>query len=408
YCVTYAGLATNPVGHRVRIERSRTLVILDEIHHAGDALSWGDAVLEACEPAVRRLSLTGTPFRSDDNPIPFVTYAPVGDGSISSVADYAYGYGDALKDGVVRPVLFMAYSGQMQWRTRAGDEVSARLGEPLTRDQTAQALRTALDPNGSWIPAVLEAAHKRLTEVRRDIADAGGLVIASDQQSARAYAALLADLTGTRPTLVLSDEAGSSERIAEFSAGTDPWMVAVRMVSAGVDVPRLAVGVYATTVATPLCFAQAVGRFVRARRRGETASVFLPSGPGLLKLAADMEAERDHVIGRPVPDEADLFAAEEPLVARARARHTASAEPNDHEMVAGDSEEPHFLGIPGLLEPDQVAELLRSARARKKPSAPVRAEADVEYERRAELRRELNSLVAAWHHRTGVPHGVTH
>ncbi|MFS0884222.1 DEAD/DEAH box helicase [Aeromicrobium sp. 179-A 4D2 NHS] len=433
YCVTYAGLATNPVGHRVRIERSRTLVILDEIHHAGDALSWGDAVQEACEPAIRRLALTGTPFRSDDNPIPFVTYAPMGDGSISSVADYAYGYGEALKEGVVRPVLFMAYSGEMQWRTRAGDEVSARLGQPLTRDQTAQALRTALDPNGSWVPAVLEAAHKRLVEVRRDIHDAGGLVIASDQNSARAYARLLKELTGTDVTLVLSDEAGSSAKIAEFSAGTDPWMVAVRMVSEGVDVPRLAVGVYATTIATPLFFAQAVGRFVRARRRGETASVFLPSVPGLLKLAADLEAERDHVIGRPVHDEDDLFAAEEAMVARANASEGASDElgnqyaalgsealfdrvvydgdefsPIDYEMVAGDGEELDFLGIPGLLERDQVAELLRSARARKREAAPARVEADVEYERRAELRRELNSLVAAWHHRTGTPHGVTH
>ncbi|GAA3544589.1 hypothetical protein AFL01nite_16520 [Aeromicrobium flavum] len=433
YCVTYAGLATNPVGHRVRIERSRTLVILDEIHHAGDALSWGDAVLEACEPAVRRLALTGTPFRSDDNPIPFVTYAPVGDGSISSVADYAYGYGSALKEGVVRPVLFMAYSGEMQWRTSAGDEVSARLGEPLTKDQTAQALRTALDPNGSWVPAVLQAAHKRLLEVRRDIHDAGGLVIASDQTSARAYAKLLKELTGSEPTLVLSDEPGSSARIAEFAAGTDPWMVAVRMVSEGVDVPRLAVGVYATTVATPLYFAQAIGRFVRARRRGETASVFLPSVPGLLKLAADLEAERDHVIGRPVHDEGDLFAAEEALIARANASEGASDElgnqyaaigseasfdrvlfdgdefsPIDYEMVAGDGDELDFLGIPGLLERDQVAELLRSARARKRVEAPVRAAADVEYERRAELRRELNSLVAAWHHRTGTPHGVTH
>ncbi|SKB08702.1 DEAD/DEAH box helicase [Aeromicrobium choanae] len=433
YCVTYAGLATNPVGHRVRIERSRTLVILDEIHHAGDAMSWGDAVLEACEPAVRRLALTGTPFRSDDNPIPFVTYAPVGDGSISSVADYAYGYGSALKEGVVRPVLFMAYSGEMQWRTSAGDEVSARLGEPLTKDQTAQALRTALDPNGSWVPAVLEAAHKRLLEVRRDIHDAGGLVIASDQTSARAYAKLLKELTGVEPTLVLSDEAGSSARIAEFSNGTDPWMVAVRMVSEGVDVPRLAVGVYATTVATPLYFAQAIGRFVRARRRGETASVFLPSVPGLLKLAADLEAERDHVIGRPVHDEADLFAAEDLLMAQANASEAASDElgnqyaalgseasfdrvlfdgdefaPIDYEMVAGDSDELDFLGIPGLLERDQVAELLRSARTRKREVAPARAEADVEYERRAELRRELNSLVAAWHHRTGSPHGVTH
>ena len=40
------------------------LVILDEVHHAGDARSWGDAVKEAFEPAVRRLTLTGTPFRS--------------------------------------------------------------------------------------------------------------------------------------------------------------------------------------------------------------------------------------------------------------------------------------------------------------------------------------------------------
>lgn len=433
YCVTYAGLATNAIGHRVRIERSRTLVILDEIHHAGDALSWGDAVLEACEPAIRRLTLTGTPFRSDDNPIPFVTYAPMSDGSISSVADYAYGYGTALREGVVRPVLFMAYSGEMQWRTSAGDEISARLGEPLTKDQTAQALRTALDPKGSWVPAVLQAANKRLVEVRRDIHDAGGLVIASDQESARAYAVLLKELTGTAPTLVLSDEAGSSGRIAEFAASTDPWMVAVRMVSEGVDVPRLAVGVYATTVATPLFFAQAVGRFVRARRRGETASVFLPSVPGLLKLAADLEAERDHVIGRPVHDESDLFAAEEAMLARANASEAASDElgnqyaaigseasfdrvvydgdefaPIDYETVAGDSEELDFLGIPGLLERDQVAELLRSARTRKRDEAPARAEADVEYERRAELRRQLNSLVAAWHHRTGAPHGVTH
>ncbi|HEU5044692.1 MAG TPA: DEAD/DEAH box helicase family protein, partial [Nocardioidaceae bacterium] len=147
--VTYAGVAANPLAHRVRTERFKTLVILDEVHHAGDALSWGEAVREAFEPARRRLALTGTPFRSDINPIPFVTYAPdpnEGAGVLRCVPDYTYGYAHALADHVVRPVLFMAYSGQMQWRTRAGDEVAARLGEPLTKDLTAQALRTALDP----------------------------------------------------------------------------------------------------------------------------------------------------------------------------------------------------------------------------------------------------------------------
>ncbi|MEO6470786.1 MAG: DEAD/DEAH box helicase [Aeromicrobium sp.] len=432
FAVTYAGLAANPIAFRVRIERTRTFVILDEVHHAGDALAWGDAVQEACEPATRRLALTGTPFRSDDNPIPFVTYAPGNDGTVTSVADYSYGYGEALKDSVVRPVLFMAYSGEMRWRTRAGDEIAARLGEPLTKDITAQALRTALDPGGAWIPAVLDAANRRLEEVRRHVPDAAGLVIASDQESARKYAATLAEVSGEKPVLVLSDEAGSSERIEKFSAGKGRWMVAVRMVSEGVDIPRLSVGVYATTTATPLFFAQAVGRFVRARRKGETASIFVPSVPLILALASDLERERDHVIGRAVKDEDDLFAAEADMLAEAEQDESASDQLGEFQALGSDAsfdrvlydggefghegtvapgseEELDFLGIPGLLEPSQVAELLRHARSRRasKTSKPVIVEQSA-FERQGELRKELNALVGAWNHRTGQPHGVTH
>ena len=147
--VTYAQVAAHPALHRARTESRRTLVIFDEVHHAGDALSWGEAVREAFEPARRRLALTGTPFRSDANPIPFVTYVPEADGSKRSASDYVYGYGPALADGVVRPVIFLAYSGEMHWRTRAGDEITATLGTPMTKDQIAQAWRTALDPSGS-------------------------------------------------------------------------------------------------------------------------------------------------------------------------------------------------------------------------------------------------------------------
>ena len=158
---------------------------------SGDALSWGDAVKEAFDPARRRLALTGTPFRSDANPIPFVTYVSEPDGGKRSASDYVYGYGPALEDGVVRPVIFLAYSGEMRWRTRAGDEITATLGTPMTRDQIAQAWRTALDPAGEWVSRVLAAADKRLTEVRRGMPDAAGLVIAGDHEDARAYAALL-------------------------------------------------------------------------------------------------------------------------------------------------------------------------------------------------------------------------
>ncbi|WP_439792471.1 DEAD/DEAH box helicase [Nocardioides sp.] len=437
--VTYAGVAVNPLAMRIRTENFKTLVILDEIHHAGDALSWGEGVSEAFGPATRRLALTGTPFRSDVNPIPFVTYAPGDDGIPRSIADYTYGYGHALADHVVRPVLFMAYSGEMQWRTRAGDEITARLGEPLTKDMYAQALRTALDPQGSWIPAVLEAADKRLAEVRRHVPDAGGLVIASDQESARAYAGALKRITGESPTVVLSDEKGASKKIKDFSSGDKRWMVAVRMVSEGVDVPRLAVGVWATTTSTPLFFAQAVGRFVRARNRGETASVFLPSVPNLLGFASDMETQRDHVLGRRITDEDDIFAAEDALMAQANAAEAASGElelsfealgstasfdrvlydggefGHSGEVHVGSEEEMDFLGIPGLLEPDQVRDLLHSRqteRAKKQKAANPRPEVSVAelttHEQLGVLRRELNGLVAAWFHRTGQPHGVTH
>jgi superfamily II DNA or RNA helicase len=436
--VTYAGVAVNPLAMRVRTERFKTLVILDEVHHAGDALSWGEGVREAFEPATRRLALTGTPFRSDVNPIPFVTYAPGADGVPRSIADYSYGYAQALADHVVRPVLFLAYSGEMTWRTRAGDEIAARLGEPLTKDLTSQALRTALDPTGSWIPSVLEAADRRLSEVRRHVPDAGGLVIATDQDSARAYAKVLRRISGEAPVVVLSDEKAASKKIAQFATSEARWMVAVRMVSEGVDVPRLAVGVYATTTSTPLFFAQAVGRFVRARSRGETASVFVPSVPALLGFASELEVERDHVLGRRITDEDDLFAAEKELLAKAEAGDTAVGDEglpfealgsearfdrvlydggefgHAGEVHVGSEEEMDFLGIPGLLEPGQMRELLQqrqSDRARQQKRAAPEPDTIAEvstHEQLAVLRRELNGLVAAWYHRTGQAHGITH
>ena len=189
--VTYAGVAAAMLAYQTMTSNFDTLVILDEVHHAGDALAWGDSVREAFQFATRRLSLTGTPFRSDDNPIPFITYAPAESGALVSRADYTYGYAEALRDHVVRPVVFMNYGGPMRWRTKSGDQIEANLGELTTKDITAQAWRTALDPKGEWIGAVLKAADKRLAEVRRHVPDAGGLVIATNQTNARADARIL-------------------------------------------------------------------------------------------------------------------------------------------------------------------------------------------------------------------------
>ncbi|WP_329317528.1 DEAD/DEAH box helicase [Streptomyces sp. NBC_01262] len=444
--VTYAGVGVRPMLHRNRCESRKTLVILDEIHHAGDSKSWGEACLEAFEPATRRLALTGTPFRSDTNPIPFVTYEEGNDGIRRSSADYTYGYGNALADGVVRPVIFLSYSGNMRWRTKAGDEIAARLGEPMTRDAIGQAWRTALAPTGDWIPNVLRAADQRLTEVRKGIPDAGALVIATDQDSARAYAKLIKEITGHKATVVLSDEAAASKKIEEFTDSDDRWMVAVRMVSEGVDVPRLAVGVYATTISTPLFFAQAVGRFVRSRRRGETASVFVPTIPMLLEFANEMEVERDHVLDKPKKDggDEDIYAEEDKLLAEAEREQDEDTGEEQLPFEAlesdavfdrvlydgaefgmqahpGSEEEQDYLGIPGLLEPDQVQMLLQKrqarqiAHSRKKPDEeadllelPAERRPIVTHKQLLELRKQLNTLVAAYNHQSGKPHGVIH
>ena len=427
-CVTYAQVAANPALHKRRTAARPTLVILDEIHHGGDALSWGDGIREAFQGAERRLSLTGTPFRSDDSPIPFVEYADDGDGVFRSRADYTYGYAEALRDGVVRPVMFLSYSGQMRWQTKQGDVVEATLGEPLTKDMTGQAWRTALNPAGDWIQAVLAAADERLTAVRKSIPDAGGLVIATDQRAARAYAERLEGISWQRPTVVLSDDAGASDRIAEFSAGDERWMIAVRMVSEGVDVPRLAVGVYATSASTPLFFAQAIGRFVRARKRGETATVFLPSVPQLLGLAAEMEVERDHALGEKKREDG----WDDELLERANSEEQASdqlAFPGFEALEsdasfdralfdggefglgaeAGSDEEADFLGIPGLLEPEQVTTLLRKRQAAQAAQPKRAASAPVsDPRRRREVRKELTSLVSAWAQKSGQPHAFVH
>ncbi|CRH62654.1 DNA phosphorothioation system restriction enzyme [Chlamydia trachomatis] len=439
--VTYAQVGANPAVHEMRTRDYRTLVILDEIHHAGDSLSWGDGVRQAFGDATRRLALTGTPFRSDTSPIPFVRYVEDADGIRRSQADYSYGYGDALRDMVVRPVLFMSYSGQMSWRTSTGDEMSARLGEPLTKDMMKQAWRTALDPKGEWIPAVLRAADLRLEEVRRQIPDAGGLVIASNQTQARAYARHLYEITGKKATIVLSDDADASDRIDAFRESDDRWMVAVRMVSEGVDVPRLSVGVYATNTSTPLFFAQAVGRFVRARKRGETATVFVPSVVPLLELASQMEVERDHALDRPksADDEDAMWNPEDAMVAQANASESASSDLlNQYEALGADAEfdgvlfdgaawgqgaqvgsveEQEYLGIPGLLDADQVTTLLRARQAeqvaaqKKSKSATKMREANAgvsDHRVRAAKRKELSHLVSSWSRRSGEPHAMVH
>ncbi len=292
--VTYQTIAAGPDTHRLAAGRRPTLLIADEPHHMGDQAAWGLQAQKAFDGARFRLLLSGTPFRSDNSAIPWVAYDEDG----LSRADYVYGYPQALVDRVCRPITFLPYDGEMEW-VSDGRLRSADFDLALPAAESARRLRTALHPEGEWMGEVLRDGDRRLSEVRADgHPDAGGLVIASDQDHARAIAARLASVSGEPPEVVMSDEPGASRRIAEFASSDRRWLVSVLMVSEGVDIPRLRVGVYATAARTELFFRQVVGRFIRTtpRPRRQMSYLLMPADPRLKALAHEIELERRHAL----------------------------------------------------------------------------------------------------------------
>jgi superfamily II DNA or RNA helicase len=289
--VTYAQVASAPDLFAHHLARP-TFVVLDEIHHAGEMASWGTALRAAFDRAERRLALTGTPFRSDARAIPFVAY----DDDHRCRPDFTYGYSEAVEDDVCRPLTFRLLDATLRWRVDA-EETIAAFSDELAPQDDARRLRTAIDPSTALLPQMLRDADALLSKARVVVPDAAGLALCDDRAHARATAALLRTITGQKPVVVLSDEVGAHARIDRFARGgpTAPrWLVAVNMVSEGVDVPRLIVAAYATVKRTDLFFRQAVGRLVRRRAADPDdllATVFLPADPTLKTCAERVEVE---------------------------------------------------------------------------------------------------------------------
>ena len=273
------------------------IVVLDEVHHAASERSWGDGVERAFAGAGTRLLLSGTPFRTDDSPIPFVRYSwgDYGDAE----ADYEYGYGEALKDGgVVRPVYFPRFDGHMEWINTEGTLIEATFEDEIASNEWGARLRTALSPDGEWIRAVLDQAHRKLTTIRETHANAGGLIIATDHEHARSICDLLERRHGVTARIALSDDPRASDVIDAFATSDDQWVVAVRMISEGVDIPRLRVAVFATTTTTAMFFRQAVGRIARWTTgiRDQKAYMYLPDDLRLRSHAVNIAEQRRHSI----------------------------------------------------------------------------------------------------------------
>jgi len=296
---TYQSVAANPDVYRVQCARADTLVIGDELHHAADVASrpWGPALRRAFEQRRHGLYLSATPFRSDGYPLPFITYDEQG----VCVPDFQFGYADALRARVNRMVTFPRYEGTLRWLDPKGVR-EARFADPVPSEDERRRLATALDLQGQWLPAVLAEADAALTRLRATVqADAGGLVVARDILHARGIANLLRTITGEEAVVITSDDEDASGLLEQFKSGTlraRRWLVSVRMVSEGVDIPRLYVGVYATDILnSALFFAQVVGRLLRITARvawnKQIASLFIPAIPRLVAYAREIMEQRN-------------------------------------------------------------------------------------------------------------------
>jgi superfamily II DNA or RNA helicase len=382
--VTYARVASDPAGWATKV-RGDTLVVVDEAHHLGEDLAWGLGFRRAFASAERWLLLSGTPFRSDATPIPGVRYDD--DGVV--VPDVSYTYEQAVAEGICRPVAFVTFDGSLSWRS-GDDVIESSFETVLTGREASRRYRTAIStelPDG--LPRILKEADAKLRTLRAGgHRDAGALAIAADASHARQIAKLLSEATGRTPVVVLHTEARAARKLADFRSSRDPWIVAVNMVSEGVDIPRLRVGVYASAAKTPLIFRQIVGRFVRTTpgRTAEPSWLYLPADQTLRGHAAEIESELRHVLRGEEPDEKPDELAERrtsepspipdfmPLSAEFAAQMTLFGAPR---AARGSASDPATVG---------------PSAARLSVPAPEPAPRAV-FEQRAELRRERSRLV---------------
>jgi superfamily II DNA or RNA helicase len=393
--VTYQAVAAGPRTH-ARAARRATLVIADEPHHMGEHAAWGVKARDAFDAAEFRLLLSGTPFRSDNAAIPWVAY----DAGGISRADYVYGYPEALVDGVCRPITFLPYDGEMEWVSEAKLR-RATFEVALPHAETARRLRTALDAHGDWMGQVLRDADARLAQVRAaGHPDAGGLVVAADKEHAGAVAARLEGLAGERPEIVTSDEPDASARIAAFAAGTRRWLVSVLMVSEGVDIPRLRVGVYATPARTELFFRQVVGRFVRRTPapREQMSYLLLPADARLKELATRVEEERKHAL---------TLEPGEPLEEAEPVERRAADEPSFTALSSSAFADDAILTETMQLFATEPAPS-PALQAFSAPHTPAAAQPEATFASRERLREERAALVARVARRTGEEHRTIH
>ena len=318
-CVlTYQALGYLPQQFWALFDVYRVFVIFDEIHHCGGAddtpgNSWGESILSQLhDRAQYTLSLSGTPWRSDELPVVFANYIrPAG----ALKPDFVYSLQEAIDDGVCRtPQIIVIDNNGIEVR-RFNDEENppnVYCGIQHLFSEEDMPYQTLLE-NDHLLSHVLLRAIEQLQNIQVTSGTAAGLIVASTVEHARVIHAQLTKTYGQSAVLVTHKTVNAAEQLMNFNRSQDNWIVSVGMVSEGTNIPRLQVCCHLSRVKTELHFRQVLGRILRATNQNpEKAYMFILADSRLVhyahRVADDLPNEATVVNFKPGPQSAEIAA----------------------------------------------------------------------------------------------------
>jgi superfamily II DNA or RNA helicase len=387
--ITYAQL-NNPLTVQTIDQWCRdkhVAVSADEMHHLSLDKKWGPNFFKAFSSSSVRLMTSGTPFRSDGDRIPWVRYV---DNSIDLSAPHAYSYSygkgrwnpsqSALSDGVVRDVVFHPWDGEVTFIVEI-DDVEVTFCHKLTDnldeiyfDQYSPGLIRSLKsyrrkfciecgshryPKGTeYVREQIKAAHGKLMQIRRGShPHAGGLIVCENRMHANAIAEVVSELTGTIPVVVHGEAGDHQKKLKAFqvdiSPSREPWLIAVKMVTEGVDIKHLRVGVFLTIEMAPLFWTQVLGRILRidskAPKANQTAH-FYQYDDGIDLVDDEAQSVRLKLFAETIMEEKEFTINPPTLCLKCKQDPCVCIKPPPVPCpVCKDSESPLFIGkCPGL------------------------------------------------------------
>lgn len=280
----------------------RIAIIFDEIHHANELNgTWGvnaDRAFGCCRNIV---VMSGTFFRTDGKPIKFVEYDDDGRPKLSCPP---YKFSSAVRDKCVRPVSLKYTDVELRCvHEKNGEEVHSLSSVSPGDSRLGKIQSEVFHPESECVRLTILDVQEHIANTRKRFRNAACLFTCrpglseSDQSTEDRHVHKIAQkirqYTGEDVVVVTHNDRNASGKIDAFRNGTTPYLVAVNMVSEGVDIPRLRAVAMMRYIRSEMMFRQIVGRAVRMTddEDGTAAKIFVPKFQLMHQFGMNLEGE---------------------------------------------------------------------------------------------------------------------